>query len=198
MSTTKFTDDIRSACCCTAPDPSETPTWRHGRTIGPWGTMVRALAGLAAIALGVIVPHKHPLFDLPGSSSIVLGTLLGLVAVPAVLTGLIWARGRTATRLHLGPGAACVVTLLSVAGLQIYPIVAWVVIGAPLLLSASIGRSGCELLTIPNLLLRRSDYLFCLPFTPVDTWERRRRGVRSRHLGDLEQGASGGEDLLCE
>lgn len=183
MSTTKLTDDIRSACCRT-PDTSETPSWRHGRTIGPWGTAVRAGAGLAAIALGVIVPHKHPLFDLPAASSIGLGVLFGLVGVPAVLTGLIWARGRTAPRLHLGPGAACVVTLLSVAALQVYPIAAWVAIGAPLLLSASIGRSGCELLTIPNLLLRRNDYLFCLPFTPVDTWERRRRGVKPRRLDD--------------
>lgn len=145
--------------------------------IGPWGTAVRAVTGVAAIVAGVAVPHEHPLLDLPGASSIVLGLLVGLVATPVGLTAVIWARGRNAPRLDLGHGAACLVTLLTVAVAQFYPVAVWVSIGAPLVLLASVGRNGCELLTVPNLVLRRDDYLFCLPFSPIDTWERRRRAT---------------------
>jgi hypothetical protein len=133
------------------------------------------VAGVAAIVAGVAVPHEHPLLDLPGAGSNVLGLLVGLVATPVALTAVIWVRGRNAPRLNLGHGAACLVTLLTVGVAQLYPVAVWVSIGAPLVLLAAVGRNGCELLAVPNLVLRRDDYLFCLPFSPIDTWERRRQ-----------------------
>jgi hypothetical protein len=154
-------------------------TWRNRRTIGPWGTAVRAVAGLAAIVAGVAMPHEHPLLDLPGASSNVVGLLVGLVGMPVALTLAIRARGRNAPRLHLGHGAACLVTVLTIGVAQFYPVVIWVGIGAPLMLLAAVGRNGCELLAVPNLILRRNDYLFCLPFSPIDAWDRRRRIARS-------------------
>lgn len=170
----------RGGRCRAAPDGAEAGLWRHGRTIGPWGSAARAVAGLVALALGLLVPYQHPLFDLPGSSSVVVGLLVGLVGVPVTSTGALWARGRAAPPVHLGHRAACVVMALTVAAAQLYPIAVWVSIGAPLLLLAAIGRGGCELLAVPNLVLRRDDYLFCLPFTPVDAWERRRATHRRR------------------
>lgn len=169
-------------CCPRVADPDSAPgvRWGNGRVIGPWGTAVRAVAGVAAIAAGVAVPHEHPLLDLPGAGSNVLGLLVGLVATPVALTAVIWARGRNAPRLDLGHGAACLVSLLTVGVAQFYPVAVWVSIGAPLALLAGVGRNGCELLAVPNLVLRRDDYLFCLPFSPIDAWERRRRRATSR------------------
>lgn len=55
------------------------------------------------------------------------------------------------------------------------------------MLLAAVGRNGCELLAVPNLVLRRNDYLFCLPFSPIDAWERRRRA----QLQDSSNGHAG-------
>lgn len=160
---------------CCAPAARTEVGWRHGRAIGPWGTAVRGVAGAAGMAWALAVPHEQPWLDLPGASSNLVGLVAGLVAAPVVLTSAILARGRNAPRLHLGHGAAGVVTLLTVIVAQFYPAAVLVTISAPLLLLAVAGRSGCELLAVPNLVLRRNDYLFCLPFSPVDAWERRRR-----------------------
>lgn len=160
-------------CCVQAAEQNlgqNVGRWR-GRAIGPWGTAARAIAGVGGIALALAVPHEHPLLDLPGASSDVLALVAGLVLVPAALTLVVLARGRNAARLHLGHGAACLVTLLTVGGAQVYPAAVFVSISAPLLLLAVVGRGGCELLAVPNLVLRRNDYLFCLPFSPIDNWE---------------------------
>lgn len=164
-------------CCPRRATPGHASDVARGRRrqIGPWGTATRAVTGVAAIASGVVVPHENPLLDLPGAASDLLGVLVGTVLAPAVLTLAIWVRGRNAPRLHLGHGAASAVTVLAIGALQFYPVVVWVGVGAPLVLLAVVGRSGCELLAVPNLVLRRDDYLFCLPFSPIDTWESRRR-----------------------
>jgi hypothetical protein len=164
---------------CCAPEPGSDAGRRHGRTIGPWGTGVRAVAGVAGIAWAVAVPHERPWLELPGASSDLVGLLVGLVVAPRVLTLAILARGRNAPRLHLGHAAASLVTLLAVLLAQFYPAAVLITISAPLLLLAIVGRNGCELLAVPNLVLRRNDYLFCLPFSPIDVWERRRRTARS-------------------
>ena len=155
--------------------PNAPPAWVAGRTIGPWGSVCRAVAGVVAIVLAVAIPYQHPLFDLPGSRSVPVGLLLGVIGLPAATTLVILVRGRAAPRVHLGRGAACVITALLVVAALIYPVVILVGIGAPLVLQAAIGRRGCELMAVSNLLLRRHDYLFCLPFSPIDNWEYRRR-----------------------
>ena len=178
MTANNTTEKVTVVGCCgpsTVADSASRVTWRGGRTIGPWGTTLRAATGVAAIALGVAVPHRSPLFDLPGAGSNLVGLLVGMVAVPVALTLATWARGRDAPRLQLGPGAASIVTLMTIGAAQVYPVVVWVSIGAPLVLLAALGRDGCELLAVPNLVLGRNDYLFCLPFSPIDTWERQRR-----------------------
>ncbi|GAA1580123.1 hypothetical protein GCM10009789_37360 [Kribbella sancticallisti] len=111
------------------------------------------------------------MLDLAGASSDVMGLLFGLVVVPAALTLAVRSRGRNAPRLHLGHGAACLATLLTIVAAQFYPIAVILAVAGPLVLQAILGRAGCELLAVPNLLLRRDDYLFCLPFSPIDTWE---------------------------
>ncbi|MGH3286871.1 MAG: hypothetical protein ACRDPD_19675, partial [Streptosporangiaceae bacterium] len=46
--------------------------------------------------------------------------------------------------------------------------------GASLLLAAARGYAGCEVLAVPNWLLRRDDQVGCVVFAPVDALERRR------------------------
>jgi hypothetical protein len=46
--------------------------------------------------------------------------------------------------------------------------------GASMLLAAARGYAGCEVLAVPNWLLRRDDQVGCVLFAPVDAMERRR------------------------
>jgi hypothetical protein len=149
-----------------------------GRRIGPWGTATRLVAGAGGVAWGLAVPHHHPLFDLPLAGSRLWGALAGVVVLPVLMTLLIALRGRSAPPLRLGHGAACLVTVGVVVLVQVFPVAILTWIGSTLLLLAVLGRGGCEVLAAPNLLLRRSDYLACLPFTPIDAWEARRAGGR--------------------
>jgi hypothetical protein len=63
---------------------------------------------------------------------------------------------------------------------------------ASMLLAAIRGYPGCEVLAVPNWLLRRDDQVGCVIFSPVDQLERRRddpvavsvAGQRSAGLGD--------------
>lgn len=154
--------------------PTSVP-YRWGRRIGPWGTTTRLVAGTAAVAWGLAVPHEHPVFDLPGAGSRPWGSVVGIVVLPALLTLAVALGGRSVPQFRLGHGYALTVTVLVVLLAQVFPVAILVGIGGTLLLLAVLGRGGCEVMMVPNLVLRRRDYLVCLPFTPIDTWERARR-----------------------
>lgn len=176
MTSTERTD--RGSCEATDSPCTGTGQERHyrwGRRIGPWGTVSRAAAGTGLVVWGLAVPHRHPWLDLPGAGSRSWGALTGLVIIPVALTLAIAARGRSAPRLHLSHRAAWLVTALVILLLQFEPVAVMVNIGGTLLLLAARGRGGCEVLAIPNMVLRRRDYLVCLPFTTLDHWERHRR-----------------------
>jgi hypothetical protein len=49
--------------------------------------------------------------------------------------------------------------------------------GASMLLAAARGYAGCEVLAVPNWLLRRDDQVGCVVFAPVDALERREAAV---------------------
>jgi hypothetical protein len=149
----------------------------RGRT-GPWGTATRAVAGAGALAWGLAVPHHHPMLDPPLAGSRAWGSLAGVVLLPALVTLLVALRGRSAPPLRLGHGPAYLVTAGVVVLAQFLPVAVLTWIGATLLLLAVLGRGGCEVLAMPNLLLRRRDYLVCLPFSAVDAWESQRTRAR--------------------
>lgn len=149
-----------------------------GCRIGPWGIATRAIAGAGGIVWGVAAPHHHPMLDLPLAGSRVWGSLAGLVLLPALMTLLIAMRGRSAPPLRLGHGPAWLATAAVVVLAQIFPVAVLTWIGATLLLLAALGRGGCEALAVPNLLLRRRDYLVCLPFSAIDAWESQRKRVQ--------------------
>jgi hypothetical protein len=114
------------------------------------------------------------MLDLPQADSRALGALAGLVVLPALATLLVALRGSSAPSLRLGHGPACIVTAGVVLLAQLFPVAVLTWIGSTLLLLAVLGRGGCEVLAAPNLLLRRRDYLVCLPFSAVDDWESQR------------------------
>jgi hypothetical protein len=51
-----------------------------------------------------------------------------------------------------------------------------------MLLAAARRNAGCEVLAVPNWLLRREDQVCCVVFAPVDALERRRT-ARGRPRG---------------
>ncbi|ABL79523.1 hypothetical protein Noca_4944 (plasmid) [Nocardioides sp. JS614] len=158
--------------------PGTTNSGGTGPHTGPWGTGTRAVVGAGALAWGLAVPHQHPLLDLPLAESRAWGSLAGFVLFPLLVTLLVVLRGRSAPPLRLGHGAAWLVTAGVVALAQFFPVAVLTWIGATLLLLAVLRRGGCEVLAVPNLLLRRSDYLVCLPFSAIDAWESQPRRPR--------------------
>jgi hypothetical protein len=130
------------------------------------------------VVWALAVPHEQPAFDLPGAGSRLWGSVAGLVVLPALLTLVVALRGRSAPPLRLGHGYALGVAVVVVLLAQVFPVAILVSIGATLLLLGVLGRGGCEVMAVPNLVLRRRDYLICLPFTPIDTWERARSQAR--------------------
>jgi hypothetical protein len=140
--------------------------------------VTRAVAGAGSAAWALAVPHHHPLLDLPLAGSRSWGSVAGIVLLPGLITLMVALRGRSAPPLRLGHGAACLVTAGVVLLAQFFPVAVLTWIGATLLFLAILGRSGCEVLAVPNLLLRRHDYLVCLPFSGVAAWESHRTGAR--------------------
>jgi hypothetical protein len=150
------------------------------RAIGTWGSVSRVLVGgamVGSVVLGSFIGDGR--FE-PES------WLLGLVGLPAVLVGWqAWRARRRPDRLvALTGGIGHVLTLvvfLVLYGTTWYapPIgfvsdAALVFFGSSMLLAAGRGYAGCELLAVPNWLLRRDDQVGCVLFDPIDHAERRR------------------------
>jgi hypothetical protein len=157
---------------------------RGRRQIGPVGTVTRVVVAGGFLSWGLLVPHRHPWLDLPGAGSRPWGLLVGLVALPALITALVRLRGRTAKPLRLGPEAACLVTGVLVLASFVAPVAVLTFIGGTMLLLAVVGRGGCEVMAVSNLVLGRHDYLACLAVSQIDVWEARRARSRSLRPAD--------------
>jgi hypothetical protein len=157
-----------------SPPGNRTPS---RRAIGAAGTLTRVMVGL--FLLGSVVAGELSKGFRPAA------WLLGLAAFPAVLLALAWLRARwhlarlSATgpvghavnaavfaALYATPWYAPPLRFTSDAALLFY--------GASMLLAAVRGYGGCEVLAVPNWLLRRDDQVGCVLFAPVDALERRR------------------------
>jgi hypothetical protein len=152
--------------------------YRFGRAIGPWGTAARTLAAAGSFAWALAASHDHPLGHVAGTGVLWWNALLGLVLVPAAMTAALRLRGRDAAPLRAGHAAQCVTVFAFFAVAQVLPVAMLLALGANFVVQVVRGDGGCELLAIPNWLLRRNDRLFCLVFTPIDALEARsRRGA---------------------
>lgn len=147
--------------------------YRFGRSIGPWGTASRAVAAAALFGWALAVPHDHPIGTVPGTGVLWWNALLGLVLIPTAMTLAVRLRGRDAVPLRAGIGAELLAVVAFLAVTQVIPVAMLLALGATFVVQVVRGDGGCELLAIPNWLLRRNDRLFCLVFTPIDILEAR-------------------------
>ena len=142
----------------------------RGRAIGPLGSLARiaVAAGLLWLALG-------------DDRGLTWGAaLLRLVAYPAalLLAQVLRSRFSPAPLRATGPVGHAVNAAI-VAGLLLVPFPPDVRDGAALFYGASLavaawrGYTGCEVLAIPNWLLRRDDPVGCAVFLPLDELEAR-------------------------
>jgi hypothetical protein len=152
-----------------------------GRAIGGLGTAARLVAGLVLLGL-VVATQAHRGFE-------PLAWILALVGIPAVMLAAQWLRSRwfPASIRATGPiGHA--VNLAVIIGLNVFaqyaPSPRTVSDGvllfyvASMLLAATRGYAGCEVLAISNWLLRRDDQVGCVFFAPIDHLDRRRHDTQ--------------------
>ena len=159
---------------------------RNPRQIGPIGTIVRAILGLAllfglGIPGGVTTIHGRYqyAFDVPS-------VILGAAVFPAAVLAWHWwyVRGHPAPLRATG-AMATTINMVVLVALFLIPFyaprfyylgtAAAVFYGASMLLAAVRGKAGCEVTAISNWLLGRDDQVGCPVFTPIDSAEHRRK-----------------------
>lgn len=144
------------------------------RHIGPLGTAARTIVGLGLLSS---VAYGHATGEFRPAPWV-----LGVVGFPAALLGWQWWRSRrsparleatgpVAQVLNVAVFAALYLTPDYASGLSVTSDAALAFYGASMLLAALRGYAGCEVLAVPNWLLRRDDQLGCLVFAPVDHLE---------------------------
>jgi hypothetical protein len=146
------------------------------RQIGPVGTTVRVLVGLALI----YVSGAWGGLDWEVESH---DLLVGFVALPAIslslgLAARSYADGPVRFDGPLGIAVNCAVIVALIAN-EYTGSGATLFYGTTLLLAAWRGLPGCEATVLPNLLLRRDDQIGCPTFTPIDEAESRMRRKRA-------------------
>ena len=146
------------------------------RAIGTTGTVARAIAGV--LLLGSVVTGELTRGSRP------VAWVLALLMFPAVALAAAWLRARRhpAGLRATGPAGHAVNAAVFVAlyatpwyapPLGFTSDAALIFYGASMLLAAARGYAGCEVLAVPNWLLRRDDQVGCVLFAPVDAFKRR-------------------------
>jgi hypothetical protein len=148
------------------------------RQIGPIGTAVRAIAGLAAIAYPIARDGFGP-WDV-AAALVAFPALAALlyVAVSRVYEGTpALRRSASATRTWTISVAVLVLVLAVGTGLTfVSPVdggAIFLFFGGSLLVVAARGDAGCEVLGIVNALAGRRESTGCIAFAPVDAAEAR-------------------------
>ncbi len=132
------------------------------RRIGRWGAAARTVTGVVLILVAAVAGVG------------VLDAILGLVAFPVAVLGVLALRGVNAPPVRLtGPAGHCVNCGLIVAAFVVVPVAALLFYGASMLVAAVRGYAGCELFAVSNALLGRGDEIACPLFHPVDVAEAR-------------------------
>jgi hypothetical protein len=138
------------------------------RDIGLWGTVARAVVGVALIIVAIV------------SGVDALDILVGLGAFPLAVTAVVMVRGRPTRPIRfLGTAGHCINCALIVAAFVLFPEESLLFYGTSMFVAAARGYGGCELFALPNWLWRRDDQIACPLFYPVDLAERRALARRS-------------------
>jgi len=139
------------------------PARSHGRVLGRWGTVSRVVGGLGLIVLAAAVWQADWL-DLA----------IGLVALPAVATSLMFLRDRSSPPLRLGAaGHLVTVTHVAITATVLGGEVAALFYGSMALVAGVLGNCGCEITVLANWLRGRDDRVGCPIFEPFDVLDRR-------------------------
>ena len=156
------------------------------RGIGVWGTVARVAVGLAlvgSVLYGHAVHGWRP-----------LAWLLGLVVFPIVVVAALGLRSRLYGRplratgplghlVNVGVFLALYLTWWYAPPLAVLSDATLIFYGSSMLLAASRGYAGCEVLAVSNWLLRRDDQVGCALFLPIDAREARARHARPSSIG---------------
>ena len=147
------------------------------RAIGIAGTAARVL--IAIVLLGSVVSGEASRGWHPAAWALALA----VVPAAALAAARLRARRHPAGLRATGPAghtanaavfAALYATPWYAPPLSFTSDAALIFYGASLLLAAARGYAGCEVLAVPNWLLRRDDQVGCVVFAPVDALDRRR------------------------
>jgi hypothetical protein len=164
------------------------------REIGPIGTVSRLAVGLAALALPIVFEGLG-WWDVLGWVGLAL--LATAASRPVLLTVGRYAPEARGRRLGASSATACVLAaLLLAASVAIGvgtpaqgDVVFWGFLGLSMLVAAARGDAGCEVVALPNALLRRRDVVGCIIFTPIDAAEARRNPSAARNNRSLHEPA---------
>jgi hypothetical protein len=145
------------------------------RRIGPIGSALRVLAGLAFIYLAAFAGDGlRPAWEVDPYEPV-----LGLVVFPAVMVAIVLAARRRSEAPLRWTGPVAQVVNLAVIGTLIViddtRAAAGLYYGASLLVAAWRAQPGCEITVVPNVILGRDDHIGCPLFWPVDEVEARLR-----------------------
>lgn len=154
------------------------------RAIGPLGTGLRIAFGLLLIAAALVFDHPSRGIGWWDAAAV-------LVVLPVIAVGAAWLvnaayrrrpamarRARTPWSAAQAGAAAIVISAVAVLGTALTfltpvdRIAIFLFFGASMVLAAARGYDGCEILAVPNTILRRSDALWCPIYSPIDSAER--------------------------
>ena len=137
------------------------PSRSHRRAVGRWGTVSRVVVG-AGLIVAAIAYWRAGWVDL----------VIGVVALPALATSLMFLRSRSAPPLRLGAaGHLVTITHVTITAYLIGDAAA-LYYGSMALVAALHGNSGCEITVIANWLRGRDDRVGCPLFAPFDLLDR--------------------------
>ncbi len=143
----------------------------------PVGRIVRLLMG-GVLTIHVLVSHL--MGASPSLTVQVVGVVFGLVVFYALVHLLI---SRFVPTIHPWVGALLAVTpVLLVFLMGGVPVRHGVVLflGVSLLLTGIRGDGGCEVMTLPGMILGKRTHLVCIVLSPLDWVEEKLAGLRGR------------------
>ena len=139
------------------------------------GRVLRLLMGLGMSGLAVhyLLPGSFALFA--STAGVVVGETIGYCALHLVIS-------KYFARVNATAGAFIAVTpvvLVFVFGGAVGQLGTLLYIGISLVLTAIRSEGGCEVMTIPGMLLGNRTHLVCIVFCPVDWAEKRLQALVS-------------------
>ena len=155
------------------------------RAIGPIGTGVRVVVGVLIATAALVFDYpSHGIGWWDAAGVLVVLPVIGIGAAQAVDLGYrrwpaLVRRARTPWSGAQTVAAGIVIAVVLVLGTAltfltpIDRIAIFLFFGLSMVLAAVRGYDGCEILALPNAVLRRRDAIWCPLYTPIDNTERR-------------------------